>query len=237
VGKDTLVTRHEFLKKLHEMLQPKFYLEIGVQHGWSLQLSQAELSIGVDPNPLITTAALQRTVQNEVFIAQQTSDDFFETYIKPDTNFGPIDFAFIDGMHLVEYALRDFANIERYSHDRSVIVFDDVLPTTVEMAARAQCPGDWTGDVWRVYDILRERRPDLVLLLVDTQPTGVLVVLRPDPIMGPKIMDACLLYDYEFNHNRVPRTYFEIDLHDAVLDRRHALPADVVLAEVARRLT
>lgn len=225
------------MKALHELLQPQTYLEIGVQHGWSLQLSNAPTTIGIDPNPL-----LQVKLPHQV-ICTMTSDEYFRQLtsdVTVDRAADPIDLAFIDGMHLVENALRDFANVEKYCHDRSVIVFDDVLPTTREMAAREQCPGDWTGDVWRVYDILRERRPDLVLLLVDTQPTGVLVVLRPDPIMGPKIMDAydrtwCMSDD---DIGKPPhRTYDQIELHDAVLDRRHALPADVVLAEVARRLT
>lgn len=224
------MTRHEFLKALHEMLQPKVYLEIGVQHGWSLQLSSAARTIGIDPSPLVGKSP-------KYSIYQMTSDEFFDKESGWDDDIvDPIDLAFIDGMHLVENALRDFANIERYCHERSVIVFDDVLPTTREMAARAMCPGDWTGDVWRVYDILRERRPDLVLLLVDTAPTGVLVVLKPDPVMGPKYMDACVTYDYNFDHTRSLRTYAQIDLHDAVLDRRHALPAAIVLAEVARRL-
>lgn len=216
------------MKALHELLRPNVYLEIGVQHGWSLDLSKAPTTIGIDPQPLVEAKNTQR-------IYKMTSDDFFDKWGYQEQPLN-IDLAFIDGMHLVENALRDYANIERYCHERSVVVFDDVLPTTREMAAREQCLGDWTGDVWRVYDILRERRPDLVLLLVDTQPTGVLVVLRPDANMGPKIMDACILYDYEYDHSRVPRTYNQIDLHDAVLDRRHALPADVVLGEVARRL-
>ncbi len=225
-----MTTRHEFLQLLHELVQPSTYLEVGVQHGWSLQLSKAELSIGIDPNPLVSGAQLN--MPNEVFIAHQTSDDFFELYIKPDTGFGPIDLAFIDGMHLVENALRDFANIEQYCHDRSIIVFDDVLPTTVAMAAREQCPGDWTGDVWRVYDILRERRPDLVLILVDTQPTGLLVVLRPDPFMGPQIMTT---HERNWCEEGQPyRTYDQIDLHQAVLDRRHALDADLAFEQISR---
>lgn len=221
-----MTTRHEFLQLLHRLVQPKTYLEVGVQHGWSLQLSNAARTIGIDPNPLVGKSP-------KYTIYQMTSDEFFDKETGWDDDLAdPIDLAFIDGMHLVENALRDFANIERYSHDRSVIVFDDVLPTTVAMAAREQCPGDWTGDVWRVYDILRERRPDLVLLLVDTQPTGILVVLRPDPL--DKIMDA---YENAWNcclGTTEPRAYDYLEVFPAVLDRRHALDADLAFEQITR---
>ena len=36
--------------------------------------------------------------------------------------------AFIDGMHLFEFALRDFINTERHCSPKAVIVFDDILP-------------------------------------------------------------------------------------------------------------
>ena len=218
---------------LHELVQPCTYLEIGVQHGWSLQLSHAPISIGIDPNSLVTAGQLHKQTGFNYVITHDTSDSYFaNNFAVHDLNGKPIDLAFIDGMHLVEFALRDFANIERYTNDRSVIVFDDVLPTTVAMAVREQCPGDWTGDVWRVYDILRERRPDLVLLLVDTQPTGLLVVLKPDADIGPKIMDA---YDRGWCEEGQPyRTYNQIDLHQAVLDRRHALDADLAFEQITR---
>jgi hypothetical protein len=230
VGKDTLVTtRHEFLQQLHELIQPKTYLEVGVQHGWSLQLSKAELSIGIDP---VLLPGARKLANHDVILWDRTSDAFFEDpYVYGDP-FPIIDLAFIDGMHLVEFALRDFANIERRTNERSVIVFDDVLPTTREMAAREQCPGDWTGDVWRVYDILRERRPDLVLVLVDTQPTGLLVVLKPDPVMGPVIMDAHERRWCEPGQHYA--TFGQIDLHQAVLDRRYALDADLAFEQIAR---
>lgn len=221
-----MTTRHEFLQLLHGLVQPRTYLEVGVQHGWSLQLSSASRSIGIDPNPLVGKSP-------KYTIYQMTSDEFFDKETGWDDDLAdPIDLAFIDGMHLVENALRDFANIEKHCHDRSVVVFDDVLPTTVAMAAREQCPGDWTGDVWRVYDILRERRPDLVLVLVDTQPTGLLVVLRPDSFMGPRIMAA---YERTWCEEGQPyRTYDQIDLHQAVLDRRHALDADLAFEQITR---
>ena len=40
--------------------------------------------------------------------------------------------------------------------------------------------GPWAGDVYKVTEVLRARRPDLVVLEIDTSPTGTLVVLLPD---------------------------------------------------------
>jgi hypothetical protein len=57
---------------------------------------------------------------------------------------------------------------------------DDMLPRNVDEAARDRHTGDWAGDVYKVALVLRELRPDLILLPVDTEPTGVLVILGAD---------------------------------------------------------
>ena len=36
-----------------------------------------------------------------------------------------MDLAFIDGLHLFEFSLRDFMNVEKLAHPGSVVVFDD----------------------------------------------------------------------------------------------------------------
>lgn len=92
-----------------------------------------------------------------------------------------VDLAFIDGMHLFEYVLRDFMNVERFSGPASIIALDDMLPRNVDEAARRRHTSDWTGDVFKLMTVLREHRPDLVLLPIDTEPTGILVVLGADP--------------------------------------------------------
>lgn len=167
-----MVTRHEFLAKLHEQLKPRGYLEIGVFSGDSLRLvNRGTPAIGIDPDP-----HLHGHFPGTTQVAKETSDEFFS---KPELieQWGvPIDLAFIDGMHLVEYALRDFMNVERYSNPRTVVVLDDVLPRNQEEAAREQCPGDWTGDVWKVPRLLETYRFDLTVHLVDTTPTGTAVV-------------------------------------------------------------
>jgi hypothetical protein len=188
------VTRHQFLAALHALLKPKVYLEIGVQHGTSFDLAQPPTqAYGVDPEPLVQRPGLFR----------MTSDQFFA--ITDESNVdgvlgGRVDLAFIDGMHLVEFALRDFIGVERLCHPAtfkvaqsdlatpvqvrpspSVVVFDDVFPRNQAEAARTQCPGDWTGDVWRIDDILSKFRLDLDLMLIDTEPTGTMVVTNLNP--------------------------------------------------------
>ena len=167
--------KHELLTGLHQRLRPRTYFEIGVRTGRSMELSRVP-SIGVDPFYAIT-----RELHCDLHLVRTTSDEFFAR-AHPFAHFdaGVFDLAFIDGMHLAEFALRDLINTERHSHPGSVIVIDDVLPRNVREASREHVSGAWAGDVFKMIDVLRARRPDLVLLEVDTAPTGTLVVLLPD---------------------------------------------------------
>ncbi|MEO7847132.1 MAG: class I SAM-dependent methyltransferase [Nocardioides sp.] len=168
------------MKLLHERLRPRTYFEIGVRSGKSLTLSRVP-SVGVDPY-----FALTHELQCDLHLVRTTSDEFFAR-THPFAHFERplVDLAFIDGMHLAEYALRDFINTERHCHPASVIVIDDVLPRTVDEGGRGRVGSAvkgaaWAGDVYKIIDVLRTRRPDLVLLEMDTSPTGTLVVLVPD---------------------------------------------------------
>ncbi len=167
--------RHELLGHLHRLLKPRTYLEIGVSDGRSLTLSRAQ-TIAIDPAFQVTSE-----VQCDLHLVRATSDEFFARK-RPLAHFSRpvIDLAFIDGMHLAEYALRDFMNVERFTTPASVIVFDDMLPRSVDEAARDRHTKMWTGDVYKVVDALRTHRPDLISFAVDTKPTGTAVVLVPD---------------------------------------------------------
>ena len=84
-------------------------------------------------------------------------------------------------MHLFEYALRDFMNIERRAAPGAVVVMDDIFPNHPAQAARERRTRAWTGDVWRLVEMLRLHRPDLFLLPVDVRPAGLLLVAGLDP--------------------------------------------------------
>jgi hypothetical protein len=167
----------DFIARVHAALQPRTYLEVGVRNGDSLSLSRCP-SVGIDPGFEIRCGLSAPTRLYRV-----TSDEYFAT-LRGGGPFGsaPIDLAFVDGMHLFEFALRDFANIERWSAWSTVVVFDDVLPRSVDEAARMRHTNAWTGDIFKVQQVLRAVRPDLTMILVDAEPTGLLLVLGLDPL-------------------------------------------------------
>ena len=169
------MSRHELLQVLHDRTQPRTYLEIGIRTGNSMALSRTR-SIGVDP-----FFKIDKPIQCDVQLIKATSDDFFAGD-NPLAHFDgvPVDLAFIDGMHLSEFALRDFINIEPFMADTGVVVLDDVLPRNGLEAARDRKTEPWTGDVYKVVETLRRTRPDLVVLLVNTAPTGTAVVIGVD---------------------------------------------------------
>jgi hypothetical protein len=166
----------DFLQRVHETLRPATYLEIGIRHGHSLALSSAT-TIGIDPD-----FDLKSDAPPGARLYEEESDAFFA---RPDAlaHFGgrPAGLSFIDGMHLAEYALRDFVNVEQACAWNSVVVIDDILPRNVDEAARARVTRAWTGDVYKLLEIFAQHRPDLTTLRVDVEPTGVLLVLGLDP--------------------------------------------------------
>jgi len=170
------VPRHSFLRQLHEVYRPRPYLEIGVNDGRSLALSRVP-TVAVDP-----AFKVVKELRCDLHLVRATSDDFFARENPLEHLRGArVDLAFIDGMHLFEYALRDFINVEAYTDWSSVVVFDDQLPRNVDEAARNRHTGAWTGDVYKMVPVLQRYRPDLRLAVVNTRPTGMMVVFGVDP--------------------------------------------------------
>ena len=165
-----------FLAEVHRRLMPRAYLEIGVRNGGSLAQAHCR-AVAIDPAYAITAE-----LDADVALFRTTSDEYFA---RPDplapTGGTRFDLAFIDGLHLFEFALRDFIHAERYSSRWGVIVFDDVLPRDVDEAARLRHTDGWTGDVYGMLEVLAEYRPDLVVIPVATMPTGLLLVTGLDP--------------------------------------------------------
>ncbi len=214
--------RHELLKHLHSLLKPRSYFEIGVNRGASLELSRSR-SVAVDPFFKVV-----RELRCDVHLVRATSDEFFaRKHPLAHLDEPVVDLAFIDGMHLSEYAFRDFINTERFTHAGTVLVIDDMLPRNVPEAARDRAGAGllgaaWTGDVYKVTDTLRTLRPDLVCLEVDTEPTGTVMVFLPDPTSE-------VLHDA---YDDVVQRYVSPDPQDVpreVLERSRAVPPETVV--------
>ena len=197
----------EVLNSIHRTLEPLNYLEIGVRHGRSLRLASCR-ALGVDPYPEI-----EGELAPNVSLVRATSDDFFSA---PEARAMPRpDFAFIDGMHHFEYALRDFINIEQRAHHASVLVFDDVFPNHRMQAERNRRTRAWAGDVWKIVECLRTYREDLILLPLDAHPAGLLVVAGLSP--GNRVL--------EDNYNPIVRHYQQQkEPSAAILNCEGALP-------------
>jgi hypothetical protein len=174
------------LMKLHEWLEPASYFEIGTNEGDSLIIANCA-SVAVDSKFSLGTRDI---IGEKPFCAlhQMSSDTFFSNHDPTLIFDGPIELAFLDGMHYCEYLLRDFANTESYCRPSSVIALHDCVPVEIAIADRTASPsaevaraGWWAGDVWRTLLALRKHRPDLAFTVIDSFPTGLVLVTNLDP--------------------------------------------------------
>jgi tetratricopeptide (TPR) repeat protein len=191
----------DVLKRLHQHLKPRTYLEIGVELGRSLALVQpATRAIGIDPQPLLTYE-----LPPNVRLFKETSDEFFARRdVRAELGGLPIELAFIDGMHHFEYALRDFMNIERRCTPESTLVLDDCFPRDRRTAARQRTTTFWSGDVWKLVVLLKKYRPELSIHTIAAPPTGVCVVRGLDPSSRfvaenlQRLIDEFMALDYSY---------------------------------------
>ncbi len=168
---------HEWLVRFHQWLQPATYLEIGVQTGQTLRFAQPPtVAVGVDPNPILQYPLSDTTqmfnLESDVFFAQH---DLAEVM-----GHAKLDLAFIDGLHVYDQVLRDFMNVERFSHPGTVVVLHDVRPLDNISSDPVSHSNFNSGDAWKVMAALRRYRPDLTCFTIPTAPTGLGIITNLD---------------------------------------------------------
>jgi Methyltransferase domain len=162
---------YHVLMWIHAALRPSSYLEIGIRRGMSLGAAQEGTScVGVDPEPL-----LEREFAN-TRVFPVTSDEFFASEDVGELFGGPLDLAFIDGLHLFEQVLRDFINVERNASPHTVVLLHDSLPFDEVTAGRERVTDFYSGDVWKAVLAIRRLRPELEMATVPAAPTGLTLV-------------------------------------------------------------
>ena len=165
-------TYFHLLADAHRRLRPKRYLEIGVNEGHSLRLGGPETRIvGVDPAPQVWDLN-----HSNWEIISATSAEFFRRSDVTKLLGGPVDLAFVDGLHHFEVALADVLSVERYAHASTVVLLHDVLPIDAITSERKRTTAIWSGDVWKVVVLLRHHRPDLSVSTLGVGPTGMAVI-------------------------------------------------------------
>lgn len=205
------VHKHDLLAVIHQQLSPNFYFEIGVDQGLSLARATGK-ALGVDARPELKLAV---TLPETASVIGMSSDGFFRE-LAPQAFETPPDLVFIDGMHLFEFALRDFMHIEQYAAPYALVGIDDIFPCHPIQAERRRQSNSWTGDVWKLIPILQHYRPDLTLLTLPCSTTGLLLITGLDANNSvlqnhyPEIMAK-----YQAN----------MTLPESILKRHHALPS------------
>jgi hypothetical protein len=215
----------DVLARLHAVLRPRSYLEIGVETGATLALARCA-AIGIDPAFRFGDIELVRqiTAKPSLMLYQMPSDAFFADH-DPTALLGrPIEMAFLDGMHRCEYLLRDFINTERHCRRNAVVALHDCVPLELPMADRMSGAESvdprrrfmWTGDVWRTTLLLRRVRPDLQITVLDSAPTGLVLITNLDPA-STKLCDGYAgfvqqMMGWSLESLTLPGFYQEIDL-------------------------
>ncbi|MES2914862.1 MAG: class I SAM-dependent methyltransferase [Pseudomonadota bacterium] len=212
-----------FLATLHSRLIFDWYLEVGCRSGESFAPVRSK-TIAIDPFFRAEINIIGKKPALHVF--QATSDDFFASGFLQRNDIR-LSLAFLDGMHLFEYLLRDFMNTEARMDPKGVIMLHDCVPYGQNMTQRDldNLPeGAWTGDVWKLIPILQHWRPDLTITVLDCQPTGLVCVSGLDP-------DNRVLAD---NYDRLVAEYADMDIKDFGVERFFA-SFDYIGARLAAR--
>ena len=215
--------KHEVLVLVHQVVKPKFYFEIGVQHGYSLALAKCP-ALGVDPAPV-----LKVDLPSTSEVVSLSSDDFFALGL--EEFFPSPELAFVDGMHLAEYAARDLLNIVRWANRPLVLVIDDVFPNHDAQGRRLRSTRHWAGDVWKVVKLLEDASPEIRMLFIDAVPTGLcLVYIDPANVSSLKekfkLQLRSLSFDSPVDPRYLNREFREIELQqrfDINMLRSHLL--------------
>ncbi len=158
-----MVHRHHFLTRVHDLLRPARYLEIGMRNGDSLALASCP-AVGIDPYYSITAE-----LANSVHLFRTTSDEYFS---RPDplapTGGRPFDLAFIDGpkpgypehLELIVELLRP----------GGLVIVDNVLMSG--SVATQEPVGPWTEERIRDMRSFNERLMEHPRLTAAITPVG-----------------------------------------------------------------
>ncbi len=161
-----------------DILNAQSYLEVGVFRGRTFLYLDVPFKIGVDPNFQFN---VQDFAHENCLLCEKTSDDFFEKFPELAANLHhayqnkdfKFDVIFLDGLHTYEQTLKDFENTLPYSHEKTLWIIDDTVPSNYFSAMNSQsrsqelrtCAGlsqepAWHGDVFKAIFAIHDKYPE-----------------------------------------------------------------------------
>lgn len=163
---------------LSSLNNARSYLEIGVWGGSTFFPVQIPIKVAVDPNFVFDPAEHKK---DGTFFFDLTSDEFFRRLGRNefifDTDGSPeevkFDVIFIDGFHTFDQSFRDFENSLHYSHEKTLWLIDDTIPSDAYSAvpdpavsrykrkAAGLERGDWHGDVFKTIFAIHDFYPEI----------------------------------------------------------------------------
>jgi hypothetical protein len=179
-----------WLRRLHDVMQPQVYLEIGVESGYTLALAKPPTrAIGIDPQPMIAVP-----LHAETHVFAEKSDEFFaKGQLRSLLGGDRVSLAFIDGEHVFAQSLRDFMHVEAYCGERSLILLHDTIPLDEVTQRPERQRTFYTGDVWKTVLCLKHYRPDLDICTIATPWSGLTAVAGLDarsPVLAKRYDEA-----------------------------------------------
>jgi hypothetical protein len=189
--------RNQLIQSLINKHNFKSYMEIGVREGHVFFLIKCKNKIAIDPN-----FAFQWKQNIKRFISlltgsqfyAMTSDDFFAKHANKVLSTKKLDVALIDGMHEMDFALRDILNSLRYLSDDGFVIVHDCNPISAERACSFEewkgrdYEGVWNGDVWKSILYLIRNRTDLEVFVIDTD-NGLGVIRKSNGVKSTENID------------------------------------------------
>lgn len=168
---------YALLDRLHQFLDPRSYLEIGMGDGSSMALARpGTRAVGVDPVP-----TLQTPIAAECLVVPQRSEDFLARHDLADVvPGGTPDLVFIDGLHTFPAVLDDLIGVERIAGPDTIVLLHDMIPLDEPTQRPDRVHAFYTGDVWKLLPALRDVRPDLDVATVLTSPSGLTIITGLD---------------------------------------------------------
>ncbi len=197
------------IQALTDTFYAQTYLEVGVFEGETFLPLDVPFKIAVDP--LFRFDSTLFTNDNAHFYSE-TSDEFFAQFPERAESFThkyhnspfKFDVIYLDGLHTFEQTLRDFENSLPYSHEKTVWIIDDTVPSNC--FAAMSCPetqdrykdyagmfadGAWQGDVFKAVFAIHDLYPEFSFCTqVDNGNEQTILWRTEKPTKRAKVFDS-----------------------------------------------